>query len=92
MKYVIELIQKGSLARLRIHVFSEDVSHDEFPKHPDGKAVGAGFCHIVSGRVATCGKSVSLKLGPHPQDANTLAQFFAGTFEQVRILIAENYL
>lgn len=93
MKYVIELVQQGNMGALRVHVFSEAISHCDYAKHPEGKAVGAGFCELICNRVVLSSrKSISLKLGPHEADLQTLTCFFGGTFEQQRILLADFYL
>jgi len=91
MKYVIELIQQGDMGALNVHVFSEHVNHCDYAKHPKGRAVGAGFCAIIEGKVITTGKSTTLKMKPHSSDAYVLATFFAGSFESQRILLADLY-
>lgn len=97
MKYVIELVSGSEgVGCLRVHIFSEDINHDEYPKHEKGKAVGAGFCHLEAFTdhgvlVSVTGKSVSLKLKPHENDEVILDHFFNGSFEQQKFLLADLY-
>lgn len=92
MKYVIEMVVVGGVPSLRVHVFSHDVCHDEYPKHKHGKPVGAGFCEIRNNRVVVHGKSETLKMVPHESDLEILTNFFGGTFEQQRFLLVDHYL
>lgn len=50
------------------------------PKHKDmavhGKITSAGFFKVVNGRIETYGKSESLNMTPHKDDAHILEHFF----------------
>lgn len=68
MKYVIV----DNLGCELAIIFNEIVDHALVAEH--GKIVSAGFCCIVDNKVSVWGKSLNLKIGSRPEDAEIIKQ------------------